>query len=200
VTTEIHPERLRLFEPDELDAEQRALYDRIVARPRLPGGTPSLIDEAGRLTGPLNAMMLNPAVCGVQLELGTKVRFATRLTDRAREIAILELAVLRRCGFEWIAHSPVGRKAGLTEEELAALLSGAPAPTFDATETIVRDVVRSLVVERGLDDATFAAAIATLGQGKLMDVVAIVTYYDLVALSIAVWQPPLPAGASSPFA
>jgi alkylhydroperoxidase family enzyme len=192
-------ERLRLFEPEELDADQRELYDRIVARPRLRGGTPSLTDDAGRLTGPLNAMLLNPAVCAVQLELGTKVRFATRLTERAREIAILELAVLRRCGFEWIAHAPVGRTAGLTDAELTAIRTGEPAPTLDATETLVRKVVKSLVCDRGLDDATFAAAAATLGKEKLMDVVAIVTYYDLVALSVAVWQPPLPAGATSPF-
>jgi alkylhydroperoxidase family enzyme len=188
-----------LFEPEELDADQRALYDRIVARPRLAGGAKSLVDEAGRLTGPLNAMLLNPEVCAVQLELGTKVRFATRLTGREREIAILELAALRKSAFEWLAHAPVGSAAGLTDAELTALRTGAPAPSFDATETLLRDVVRKLVCERGLDDATFAAAIAAFGEGKLMDVVAIVTYYDLVALSLAVWQPPLPAGASSPF-
>jgi alkylhydroperoxidase family enzyme len=192
-------ERLRLFEPDELDAEQRALYDRIVARPRLRGGTPSLVDDAGHLTGPLNAMLLNPEVCAVQLELGTKVRFATRLTDRAREIAILELAALRRSAFEWIAHERVARAAGLTDAELTAIRTGEPAPTLDPTETLVREAVRQLVRDRALDDATFAAAVATLGEGKLMDVIAIVTYYDLVALSLAVWQPPLPVGASSPF-
>jgi alkylhydroperoxidase family enzyme len=192
-------ERLRLFKPDELDDEQRALYDRIVNRPRLKGGTPSLIDAQGHLTGPLNAMLLNPAVCGVQLELGTKVRFATRLTQRAREIVILELATLRRCAFEWIAHAPVGKTAGLSDDELEALRTGKPAPTLDPTETIVRNVARSLVVDRGVSDELFAAAVEALGREKLMDIIAIVTYYDLVALSIAVWQPPLPAGATLPY-
>jgi alkylhydroperoxidase family enzyme len=192
-------ERLRLFKPDELNEDQRALYDRIVNRPRLKGGTPSLIDAEGHLTGPLNAMLLNPAVCGVQLELGTKVRFATRLTERAREIVILELATLRRCAFEWIAHAPVGKTAGLTDDELEAIRTGQPAPTLDATETIVRAAARALVVDRGLSDELFAAAVEALGREKLMDIVAIVTYYDLVALSIAVWQPPLPAGAKLPY-
>jgi alkylhydroperoxidase family enzyme len=192
-------ERLRLFKPDELDADQRALYDRIVNRPRLRGGTPSLIDADGHLTGPLNAMLLNPAVCGVQLELGTKVRFATRLTDRAREIVILELAALRRSSFEWIAHAPVGKTAGLTDDELEALRTRTPAPTLDPVETIIREVAHALVLERGLDDALFERAVEALGREKLMDVVAIVTYYDLVALSLAVWQPPLPAGAPLPF-
>jgi alkylhydroperoxidase family enzyme len=192
--------RLRWFEPAELDADQRALYDRIVSRPRLQGtSAPSLTDAAGRLLGPLNAMLLNPALGAIELELGTAARFKTRLTPRAREIAILELAALRRCGFEWCAHEPVGRKAGLTDAELAAICSGAPAPTLDATETVVRDVVRTLVRERTLDDAAFAAAVATFGEGMLRDLVAIVNYYDAVALSIAVWRPPLPAGATSPF-
>jgi alkylhydroperoxidase family enzyme len=192
-------ERLRLFEPEELDAEQRALYDRILARPHLPGGPDSLVDAAGRLTGPLNAMMLNPEVCAVQMELGTKVRFATRLGARGRQIAILELAALRKSGFEWVAHARIGAAAGLTDAELEALRTGAPVPTFDATETLLREVVRKLVCERGLDDATFAAAVATFGEAKLMDIVAIVSYYDLVALSLAVWRPPLPPGATPPF-
>jgi len=192
-------ERLSLFKPDELNDEQRGLYDRIVNRPRLKGGTPSLIDPAGHLTGPLNAMLLNPAVCGVQLELGTKVRFATRLTERAREIVILELAAQRRSSFEWIAHAPVGKTAGLTDAELEAIRTRKPAPTLDATETVVREAARSLVVDRGLTDELFATAVDALGREKLMDIVAIVTYYDMVALSLAVWQPPLPAGAPLPF-
>ena len=192
--------RLRWFEPQELDASQRALYERIVGRPRLQGASaPSLTDDAGRLHGPLNAMLLNPAVGGAQLELGTRVRFDTRFTARAREIAILELSAQRRCGFEWCAHEPTGRKAGLTDAELAAIRTGEPAPTFDAEEALVRELVGTLVRERDLDDATFARATATLGEGKLMDLVAIVNYYDSVALSLAVWRPPYPPGAKSPF-
>jgi alkylhydroperoxidase family enzyme len=191
--------RLRWFEPGELDEAQRALYERIVGRPRLQGASaPALTDEAGRLHGPLNAMLLNPAVGTAQLELGTRVRFDTRFSARIREIAILEVSAQRRCGFEWCAHEVVGRKAGLTGAELDAIRTGASAPTFDATEALVRELVQKLIRDRDLDDATFARATATLGEGGLMDLVAIVNYYDSVALSLAVWRPPYPAGATPP--
>jgi alkylhydroperoxidase family enzyme len=200
MTTSMRHGRLHWYTPDELDADQRALYDRIVARPRLQGASaPSLTDDAGRMHGPLNAMLLNPAVGAAQLELGTRVRFNTRFTGREREIAILEVAAQRRCSFEWCAHEPVGRKEGLTVEELTALRTGAPAPSFDATETLVRDTARTLVHERGLDDAAFANVVAALGEERLMDLVMIVAYYDLVGLSLGVWRPPLPAGATPPF-
>jgi alkylhydroperoxidase family enzyme len=192
--------RLHWFEPQELDEAQRALYERIVGRPRLQGASaPSLTDESGRLIGPLNAMLLNPALGAAELELGTAARFNTRLTARAREIAILELAALRRCAFEWCAHSAVGRMAGLSDAELAAICNGTPAPTLDAAEALVRELVGTLVRERDLDDATFARATETLGEGSLRDLVAIVNYYDAVALSIAVWRPPLRLGDTSPF-
>lgn len=191
--------RLHWYEPHELDAEQRALYDRIVARPRLQGEkAPPLIDDAGRLLGPLNAMLLNPAVGGALLELGTRVRFSTRFTPRVRQIAILSVAGQRRSGFEWRAHERVGRKEGLTEDELTALRTGGTAPTFDAEDTLVRELVGKLLHDRGLDDATFARAIAAIGEEKLMDLVSIVNYYDAVALSLSVWQPPYPAGVTAP--
>ena len=46
--------------------------------------------------------------------------------ESEREIAILEGAALRRADFEWYAHARVGRNAGLTDEELDALLRGTP--------------------------------------------------------------------------
>ncbi len=201
MTTPMQHGRLHWYAPEELDADQRALYDRIVARPRLQGpSAASLTDEAGRMHGPLNAMLLNPAVGTAQLELGTRVRFSTRFTGREREIAILEVAAQRRSAFEWCAHEPVGRKEGLTDEELTALRTGAPAASFDANEALVRDLARTLVHERGLDDPTFATAVAAIGEERLMDLVMIVAYYDLIALSLGVWRPPLPAGAAPPFA
>jgi 4-carboxymuconolactone decarboxylase len=200
MTNDTRHGRLHWFEPAELSAEQRALYDGLVGRPRLQGSTaPPLTDEAGRLLGPLNAMLLNPAVGAAQLELGTRVRFNTRFTPRAREIVILELASKRRSSFEWCAHERVGRHAGLTEDELTALRTGAPAPTFDVTETLVRELTATLVRDRTFDDATFARAIAGIGEEGVMDLVAIAGYYDAVALSLSVWRPPLPAGTVAPF-
>ena len=192
--------RLPWFAPHELDASARALYDRITGGPRAHGPQAfALADDGGRLHGPFNAMLVSPEVGTAMQELGAAIRYKSGLTGRAREIAILELSALRRSSFEWYAHERVGKQSGLTDAEIAALHDGAAAPTFDATESLVRELVRALVRERDLDDITFAVAEKALGERALMDMIALVGYYDLLALSLRVWRTPLPAGTEPPF-
>ena len=186
--------------PDELDEQQRAVYDAIAGGPRAAGPQAfRLTDEEGRLEGPFNAMLVSPGVGLALQELGSAVRYRTTLSDRSREIAILALAVLRRSDFEWYAHERVGRRAGLTEDELSALLAGGTPATLSPQEAAVLDTTRRLAADADLDDDAFAGAETHLGRGQLSELVVLVGYYDLLALSLRVWRTPLPAGEAPPF-
>ena len=163
--------------PDELTSDQHELYDRIAGGPRAQGTQAfALTDDAGRLNGPFNAMLLHPSVGTAMQEMGSAIRYRTEMPARAREIAILELATLRRSDFEWFSHERVGRLAGLTGAEMHAIFTGERAPTFSADENTVRAVVHALVADRDLTDETYAHALATLGQSTLMDMIALVGY------------------------
>jgi 4-carboxymuconolactone decarboxylase len=185
--------RLRWLAPDELETDARAVYDRIA------GSRGPAMGDAGRLHGPFNAMLYNPPIGNALQELGAAIRYRGSLPPRAREIAILELAALRRSPFEWYAHARAGKAAGLSEDEIAAVRDGAPAATLEAGETHVRELVRTLVRERDLDDAAYAAAAGRLGAPQLIELIALVGYYDLLALSLRVFRTPLPAGVAPPF-
>jgi 4-carboxymuconolactone decarboxylase len=192
--------RLPWLKPDALSDEQRELYERITGGPRGRGPRPfPLTDEEGRLHGPFNAMLFGPEVGTAVQELGAAIRYRSSLPDRAREIAILELAVRRGCAFEWYAHERVGRTAGLDDDEIRALLSGADCASLDRLETLVRRLVRTLLDERDLTGELFAQAEPVLGTTMLVELIALVGYYDLLALSLQVWRTPLPPGATPPF-
>ena len=192
--------RLPWFIPEELDTEARALYDRIADGPRAAGPQAfPLTDDRGRLNGPFNAMLASPDIGTALQEVGAAIRYRSALSHREREIAILEVSVLRRCEFEWYAHERVGRASGLVDDELRALLHGASVPTFDARETMVRHVARTCIVARTLDDDALTEAEGLLGVRALMDVISLVGYYDLLALNLTVWQTPLPDGAEPVF-
>lgn len=192
--------RLTWYEPGALTDEQRILYESITGGPRSQGPrTFPLTDEAGRLHGPFNAMLASPEVGAALQELGAAIRYRTSLPARARELAILEVAAARRSDFEWYAHERVGKSAGLTDRELAAVREGAEAPTLDAAEQLIRRVVQALLNARDVDDALFAQAQAEFGERGLMEVVALVGYYELLALSLRVWRTPLPGGAALAF-
>jgi 4-carboxymuconolactone decarboxylase len=186
--------------PDELDEPRRAVYDAIAGGPRAAGPQAfRLTDDAGRLEGPFNAMLVSPGVGLALQDLGSAVRYRTSLSDRAREIAILVLAALRRSDFEWYAHERVGRRAGLTDDELTALMAGDDAPSFSAEESVVRATTLALARDGDLDDEQHTLACDTLGRELVAELVVLVGYYDLLALSLRVWRTPLPAGEPSPF-
>ena len=190
--------RLPWPRPEELDAPRRAVYDAIVGGPRA-SGLFQLADAEGRLEGPFNSMLVSPDVGLALQQLGAAVRYLTSLSDRARELAILALAAIRRSDFEWYAHERIGRRAGLSDSELAALRDGRSAETFSEHERAVLDATRALARMGDLDDEAFAAAQSALGREVLAELVVLVGYYDLLALSLRVWRTPLPAGETPPF-
>ncbi|HEU5161081.1 MAG TPA: carboxymuconolactone decarboxylase family protein [Streptosporangiaceae bacterium] len=207
MTDDLAHDRLPLLEPPELTAEQRAVYDAIGASRRRDERradsrsahvrpVPALrwVDDEGRLLGPFNAMLYSPAVGQPLQRLGAALRFATAFTPREREIATLVVAAHRRSDFEWYAHERIGRGAGLTEEELAALRTGR-APRFtDPREHTVYEAARALAVAGDLDDARFDEAVAVLGRPLLVELVTLVGYYTALAQQLRVFRVGLPPG------
>lgn len=191
--------RLPWLAPAELDAAQREVYDGIAGGARAAAGSPfPLVDAQGRLHGPFNAMLVSPTLGDALQRLGAAIRFGTSLDLRTREIAILEVARAARSDFEWYAHELVGRGAGLTDDELDALRHGRPAATFSAVEHAVHGATVALVRAGDLDDAAHARAVGALGEVALVELVALVGYYQLLALALRVHRTPLPAGAEAP--
>ncbi len=184
--------RIPWLTPAELDEEQRAVHHAITAGPRVSSAPAfSLTDDEGRLHGPFNAMLLAPRVGLALQELGGALRYRTSLTDREREIAILQVAVARRCEFEWYAHERVGARAGLTGGELDSLSRGEVPETLAPDEALVHRSVRALLDRRDLDDDEYAAA-ETLGTDRLAELVMLVGYYDSLSLLLGVFRTPLP--------
>lgn len=192
--------RLHWPKPDELDPEQRTLYDHITTGPRAGAtSTSPLTDVAGRLEGPFNAMLLTPELGDALQHLGATLRYRTTLPDRSREIAILTLAANRRSDFEWYAHARAGRRCGLTDAELHALRHDIGCPSFTPDEQLVRQATHALCRIRDLADELYTPLVAALGIKRVNELITLVGYYDLLALSLRVWRTPLPEGQLAPF-
>jgi 4-carboxymuconolactone decarboxylase len=193
----IEDPRLPALHPDELDHEQRDVYEAIVGGPRMASAF-SFADEEGRLLGPFNAMLHSPAVGGPMQELGAALRFRTSFTKREREIAILVVAANLRSDYEWYAHERVGRRAGLTDAELTALRTGAVPILADARERIIYEAARALAADGDLTAPMFAEATASLGRGAVVELVTLVGYYTALALQLRVFRVGVPEGESPP--
>jgi 4-carboxymuconolactone decarboxylase len=189
--------RLPWLAPGDLSGAQRATYDQIVgSRGAMAGRASAVTDDRGRLHGPFNAMLFSPLVGGALQEVGAALRTRGVLSDRLRETAILELARIRRCGFEWQSHEPFARSAGLTDDELAAIRAGTGSATLLPAEQLARTLVSALLSGRDLTDDEAAKAVTELGQDGACELVILIGYYDLLALSLQVWRTATPDGTT----
>lgn len=187
--------RLEWLTPDELDVEQRRVYDLITGGPRSRDSkTLPVTDSAGRLYGPFTPMLAHPRIAEIMQTLGAAIRYELDLTPRSREIATLAVASATRSNFEWYAHARLGSAAGLTDDEFEFLAAGEAAPTFSAEESLVWRIVTALVADGDLDDDQFAEASRTLGDAGIVDLIALVGHYEFLARSLRVWRTPVPGG------
>jgi len=185
--------RLAVLSSDEMTAEQVDLYREILAGPRGQGPRAGqLSNGAGGLAGPFNAMLYAPAVGHVLQELGAAIRFSTKLPPRIRELAILVVAQATGSGYEQASHELIGRDAGLTEPELDALREGENPKFADEQESAAYSAARALTVTGDLDDQEYAAAIAALGEGGLVELSTLVGYYATLALQLRIFRVPAP--------
>ena len=192
-------ERLPRLVPPFDDPRQQALHDALVRGRR--GAGPQAFDLAaddGSLVGPFGLMLHAPQVGEPLQALGAAVRFATSFTDRAREVAILTVAVATDSGFEVWAHERVARQVGLSAAELRGIRSGTfgDDATVDPVEAMVADLARRLAERRPLDAEAYAVAVAVLGEQRLLELVVLVGYYAMMAQLMDVFGIEAPDGGT----
>jgi len=187
--------RLVPLRPEQLDDAQRRLLDAVLASPRGQGGARRMIQrEDGTLTGPFDAWLRSP-VLGEHLErVGMALRTDTVLPVAARETAVLVVARAWSADFEWWVHGIVARAVGVPEAAIEAIGQGR-RPHFDDPATqAAHDVAHELVAHRRLDDDTLERARTELGERALVEVVALVGFYQLVSGILESFHPPGPSG------
>lgn len=174
-------ERMHRFVEAELNDEQLAVYRSITGGPRAAGKQHfALTDEHGSLNGPFGVMLHAPGLGVALQEVGAAVRYRTRMSDRAREIAILQVAVLTSSEFEWYAHERVGRAIGLTDTELLGIRNGT-FTSADAKEQAISTLSIRLLESDDLGDDHFAEVSAALDSEEILEVVILVGYYRTLA-------------------
>ena len=187
----MNPRRLRPLRPDELDAEQRALLDALSDPPGRVRRDPD-----GSLQGPFDAMLRAPRTWVALQDVGAALRYRGVLSDRVRELAILLVAAHHRCAFEWYAHAPIAASVGLPDALVEAARAGRPVEPDDPAERAAAAAVTQLLTTGDVEDATWAAAVAELGEAGAVELTTLVGYYSLLALQMRVLRVPLPAGAA----
>jgi AhpD family alkylhydroperoxidase len=191
VTPERPSPRLQALSQAELDAAQTELYAAITGGPRAADRDRSpIVDEAGHLMGPFNAMLYNPELGQPMQALGASIRYRTSLDAATREIAVLAVAATLDSEFEWYAHERLARGADVTEETIARIADGR-AP--DGEDALAYVSVRELLRDGDLSDERFAQLEERFGTTGCVELVVLVGYYRMLALVLGTFRVGAPA-------
>lgn len=186
--------RLRALSRSELSDEQGVVWDGIVDS---RGGGVALFDDHGGLVGPFNAFVHVPEIGRRLSSLGALLRFRTSIERRLSEVAICTVGAHWRSEFEFFAHAPMAIEHGVSVAVVEALRAGV-APVFERDdERIVHAVATQLLNDRRVDEATFGAAEALLGEVGLVELSTLIGYYCLISMMLNLFEVPLP-GAAAP--
>ena len=106
------------------------------------------------------------------------------LPRRETELVILRVAHLSRCRYEQEHHRRLGRRAGLTDADLERVEEGTSAPGWSRREAVLLSAVDELHGERDLSDATWKALREHLDERAAIELVLLVTHYEMLATTI----------------
>lgn len=118
------------------------------------------------------------------------LRFAGRLMPggtfprRETELVILRVAHVRSCDYERTHHERLGRKAGLGAVELARVADGPDAAGWTPRERVMLRATDALLRDHDIDDATWTALHAELGDRGCIELCLLVGHYDMLAGTI----------------
>jgi 4-carboxymuconolactone decarboxylase len=158
----------------ELSPEQQELFGQIAE------GRKGV--EDGHVGGPFDAWILNPATGRRLNQLGGALRFKPTIAR-----------------FEWYAHEPMARDAGLPEAVIQALKVGEQPEFTDEGDETAWNFCRALHADHQVDDATYARTVEVFGEAGVQDLVTACGLYTLVSMTLNTFEVDLPAGATPPF-
>jgi 4-carboxymuconolactone decarboxylase len=184
--------KLPLISREDLDADQKELWDYILKGPR----GASLSGPIKYLPGPFNPWMQIPSFGKLAAEMGERLRFRSVLPGKLRELAILTAGVHWKAEFEFWAHARVARAEGLPESVIDALQAGTAVPYEDDLQRLVHTASKELV-ETGRPGTDLAEQLAdALGWPAVVELVALVGFYCMVSFTLNAFDVALPDGVA----
>ncbi len=106
------------------------------------------------------------------------------LPAREREIVILRTGWLCRSGYEWTQHVEIGRRAGVTEVEIAAIKVGPDHPGWTEADRALLRASDDLHRDHFISNESWAALEAHFSEKQRMDLVFTVGQYTQVSMML----------------
>jgi len=167
---------------DQLTPEQRDVYDRIASGPR------------GGVRGPFHPLIQSPVLADCVQKLGQYVRYDCSIPQKLRELAILITARHWGAQYEWFAHAPHAREAGLPDAVIEAIRCNKRPDFDDAAEQEIYNFCTELYTNRRISDDSYDKIVDRHGQAGAVDLAGLLGHYNVISITLNTFEVEVPGG------
>lgn len=172
--------RLPTLSADQLDDEQRTLFETIAAT------------RHGNVSGPFAIWLRTPEIAARADAYGNVLRFQTELPDHLVELAILLAARYWMAHYAFATHRPLAIKAGIDEAMINAIETGEMPNIQDPVAKAAYRFVIEVLYEGRASDQALGDVIDKLGLRCLTELTAVTGFYSMIAVTINAFEAPAP--------
>lgn len=153
----------------------------------------------GGIRGPFLALIHHPELADRVQNLGEHLRYGAAISAANIEFVVLMVARHMNCQYEWFAHARVARTTtDLPESIITALQVGQQPQNLSEEHTALYSFCHALLTQGQASDPIYAAALKHFERQGILDIIALVGYYTMIALVLNTSQIPLPEGTEPP--
>ncbi len=165
-----------------LTEEQQAVADEIAAGPR------------GQIRGPMLLWLHSPELAARGQRVGEFLRWGTVFDGRLSELAILVTARHCNCHYVWRNHIELAVNNGLAAD-LVEAIKHRQTPIFEKNdERVVYEFTCELLSNHNVTDQTVAAAEELFDNRGVVELTALIGYYQMGMYTLATARVPLVDG------
>src|SRR5437870_3158849 len=159
---------------EALPERHRPVFDEIVA-------------SRGSVRGPFGILLHSPELARRAAAVGGYLRYESALAPRLRETAVLATARLNECDYEWAAHDPIARSAGVPASVIDAIRARRPAD-LEPEDRDIYELAIGVIQTHRVPPQLFERLKTRLGLSGLVELVAAIGYWSFVAATLNTFE------------
>jgi len=138
--------------------------------------------RGGKLTALDGVLLHSPQFADGWNGMLAAVRGTSTLPADIRELAILRVASRNGADYEWVAHEPLARQAGLGDEQIAAIrVDGGGGGGLSPAQWATLAYADAMTVHVSVPGEVFDAVRAHFGEQELLELTVTVAAYNMVS-------------------
>jgi AhpD family alkylhydroperoxidase len=118
------------------------------------------------------------------LHFAGKLMPGGKLPRRETEMVILRVASLRECEYEFTHHVRLGKRAGVTSDDVKRIKLGSSAEGWSGHEKLLMSTTEELIGTKDLTDAAWADLRAVYDERTSIELLLLIGHYDMLATTL----------------